>query len=206
MTTWIILRAAGIGSYLALWLAVAWGLIASTSLVTKRVSKPTSTLFHGVVASAGLALLVIHLGGLLVDAFMPFKALDLLVPMRTTYRPVAVALGILAMYGMVIVLASSWTRKRLGTKVWRAIHLLSVPIFTLALAHGVFAGSDTSRPWMFAMYVVTGLITLFLVIVRGLTYGYRPPRAERPERAKRPEQAEPAKEQSSPSARSASVG
>ncbi len=156
MTTWIILRAAGIGSYLALWLAVSWGLIASTSLVTKRVSKPTSTLFHGVVASAGLALLLIHLGGLLVDAFMPFTALDLLVPMRTTYRPFAVALGIMAMYGMVVVLASSWARKRLGTKAWRAIHLLSVPTFTLALAHGVFAGSDSSRPWMFAIYVVTG--------------------------------------------------
>ncbi len=64
------------------WLAVDWGLIATTSLVTKRVSKPTSTLFHGVVASAGLALLVIHLGGLLVDRFMPFGPLDLLIPMR----------------------------------------------------------------------------------------------------------------------------
>ena len=184
MTTWIVLRAAGIGSYIALWLAVTWGLIASTSLVTKRVSKPTSTLFHGVVASAGLALLLIHLGGLLIDTFMPFTTLDVLVPMRTTYRPVAVALGITAMYGMVGVLASSWARKRLGTKVWRAIHLLSVPTFTLALAHGVFAGSDSSSPWMFAIYVATGLTTLFLVIVRGLTFGFRPPRPERAERVK----------------------
>jgi sulfoxide reductase heme-binding subunit YedZ len=186
VTTWIILRAAGIGAYVALWLAVSWGLIASTSLVTKRVSKPTSTLFHGVVASAGLALLLIHLGGLLVDTSIPFTTLDLLVPMRTTYRPFAVALGIEATYGMVVVLASSWARKRLGTKTWRAIHLLSVPTFTLALAHGVFAGSDSSRPWMFAIYVATGLVTLFLVIVRGLSYGYRPPRPERPTNAPQP--------------------
>jgi methionine sulfoxide reductase heme-binding subunit len=180
MTTWIILRAAGIGSYIALWLAVDWGLIASTSLVTKRVSKPTSTLFHGVVASAGLALLVIHLGGLLVDKFMPFGPLDLLIPMRATYRTLAVSFGVFAMYAMVLILVTSWIRKRLGTKLWRAIHLLAIPTFTLALAHGVFAGTDSSRPWMFAIYVVTGLLTLFLVIVRGLTYGYRPPRAERP--------------------------
>ena len=198
MTTWVLLRAAGIGSYVALWLAVTWGLIASTSLVTKRVSKVTSTLFHGVVASAGLALLLIHLGGLLVDTFMPFGAVDLLVPMRTSYRPFAVALGIAAMYGMVVILASSWARKRLGTKAWRAIHLLSVPTFTLALAHGVFAGSDSSRPWMFATYVVTGLITLFLVIVRGLTFGYRPPRPERAEGTKEP--------RSSPSVQRAPTG
>jgi sulfoxide reductase heme-binding subunit YedZ len=186
MNAWIILRAAGIGSYIALWLAVDWGLIATTSLVTKRVSKPTSTLFHGVVASAGLALLVIHLGGLLVDRFMPFGLLDLLIPLRAGYRTLAVSFGVIAMYAMVLILVTSWVRKRLGTKVWRAIHLLAIPTFTMALAHGVFAGTDSSRPWMFAIYVVTGLLTLFLVIVRGLTYGYRPPRAEPVERAARP--------------------
>lgn len=180
MNTWIILRAAGIGSYIALWLAVDWGLIATTSLVTKRVSKPTSTLFHGVVASAGLALLAIHLGGLLVDRFMPFGLLDLVIPMRAGYRTLAVSFGVFAMYAMVLILVTSWIRKRLSTKLWRAIHLLAIPTFTLALAHGVFAGTDSSRPWMFAIYVATGLLTLFLVIVRGLTYGYRPPRGERP--------------------------
>jgi methionine sulfoxide reductase heme-binding subunit len=180
VNTWIILRAAGIGSYIALWLAVDWGLISTTSLVTKRVSKPTSILFHGVVASAGLALLVIHLGGLLIDRFVPFGPLDLLIPMHAAYRTLAVTFGVLAMYGMVLVLVTSWIRKRLGTKLWRAIHLLAIPIFTLALAHGVFAGTDSSRPWMFAIYVMTGLSTLFLLIVRGLTIGYRPPRAERP--------------------------
>lgn len=185
MNTWIILRAAGIGSYIALWLAVDWGLIATTSLVTKRVSKPTSTLFHGVVASAGLALLAIHLVGLLLDRFMPFGPLDLLIPMRAGYRALAVSFGVLAMYAMVVVLVSSWIRKRLGTKVWRAIHVLAIPTFTMALAHGVFAGTDSSRPWMFAIYVATGLLTLFLLIVRGLTYGYRPPRAERPAREAR---------------------
>ncbi len=186
MTTWIILRAAGIGSYIALWLAVAWGLISTTSLVTKRVSKPTSTLFHGVVASAGLALLVIHLAGLLVDRFMPFGFLDLVIPLRAGYRTLAVSFGVLAMYAMVLILVTSWVRKRLSTKLWRTIHLLAIPAFTLALAHGVFAGTDSSRPWMFAIYVVTGLVTLFLVIVRGLTYGYRPPRAERPAKAGAP--------------------
>ena len=179
MTTWIMLRAAGIGSYIALWLAVSWGLIASTSLVTKRVSKPTSVMFHAVVGSAGLALLLVHLGGLLMDRFVPFGPLDLLIPMRATYHTAAVAFGIVAMYAVVVVLVSSWVRKHLTTKLWRTLHLLAVPAFALALAHGALAGSDSSRPWMFAVYVGTGLTTLFLVIVRGLTHGYRPPRETR---------------------------
>jgi cytochrome b561 len=177
VTTWIVLRAAGIGAYVALFLSVAWGLLGTTGLVTKRVSKPSANTFHGVVAAAGFVLLLVHIAGLLVDRFVPFAIWDVVIPLRSSFRPIAVAAGILAMYGMAIVLASSWARKRVGTTWWRRLHQLSVPIFTLALVHGVFAGSDTDRPWMFWLYAATGVTTLFLVIVRGLTAGYRPPRA-----------------------------
>ncbi len=185
MTNWILLRAAGIGAYLMLFLSVGWGLLATTSIVTKRVSKPTSTLFHQFVATVGVVLLGVHMALLVIDRFMPFKPLDVLLPMHTTFRPWATTAGVLAMYGVVTVLVSSWLRKPLGTKAWRAVHLIAVPAFTLALAHGVFAGSDTERWWMWGMYAVTGLFVVFLVIVRGLSYGYRPPRPEPPARAAR---------------------
>ena len=190
MTNWVLLRAAGMGAYLMLFLAVAWGLVATTSVVTKRISKQSSNLFHQFVATTGLALLVVHMLLLVIDDFMPFAPLDLLVPMRSGYRPVSIALGIVAMYATVVIVVTSWLRKPIGTKLWRAIHLLAVPSFALTLGHGVFAGTDTNRLWMFAMYAVTGLAVLFLVVVRSLTHGYRPPRPERPERpAKRAERA-----------------
>jgi len=176
MTTWIVLRAAGVGAYVALFLSVAWGLLSATALVTKRVSKPSANAFHGVVATAGMVLLMVHVGGLLVDRFVPFGIWDVAIPMRSSYRPVAIAAGIIATYGMVVVLASSWMRRRIGTTWWRRMHRLAVPVFILALLHGVFSGSDTERPWMYWLYVTTGLTTLFLVIVRGLTAGYRPAR------------------------------
>jgi len=183
---WDVLRAAGVAAYLALFLSVAWGLVSSTSLVNKRISKPASTAFHATVASAGLAFLAIHLGGLFVDRFMPFGVAELLIPMRSTYHPIPVAFGIIAMYGMVVVLVSSWARKRVGTVWWRRLHLLAVPIFTLSLLHGLFAGTDSARPWMFTIYAVSGCVVLFMLIVRGLTYGYRPPRADPAERPARP--------------------
>ncbi|MEO8477172.1 MAG: ferric reductase-like transmembrane domain-containing protein [Actinomycetota bacterium] len=185
MTTWILLRAAGVGAYLMLFMSVAWGLIATTSIVTKRVSKPAANLFHQFTATTGLVLLVVHLGFLLIDAYMPFQVLDLLVPMRSTFRPLAIAAGVIAMYAVVAVMVSSWMRKQLSTKVWRGIHLLAVPSFTLALAHGVFAGTDTERWWMWAVYALTGMLVVFLVLVRGLSYGYRAPRPAPPERAAR---------------------
>ena len=183
MTMWILLRAAGIGAYVALWLSVAWGLVATTGVVKKRVSKPSANAFHGFVATTGLVLLGVHLALLLFDRYMPFTMPDVLIPMRSTFRPWAIAAGIVAMYGMVLVIVSSWSRSRLRSRLWRAIHLVSVPAFVMALLHGVFAGTDTERPWMFVLYAATGVITFFLVVVRGLTADYRPPRPAPPVRA-----------------------
>jgi hypothetical protein len=175
---WLLTRSAGIGAYLMLYLAVVWGLLATTSLVTRRVAKRSSTAFHAFVASAGLFLLALHLTGLLLDRYLPFDPLDLVIPFHATFRPFALALGIVAMFATVIVLASSWTRKLLRPAVWRAIHLLAVPAFAMALLHGLLAGSDSARPGMTILYGTTGLSVLFLVVVRGLTA--RPPRSARP--------------------------
>ena len=184
MTTWIVLRAAGIGAYVMLFLSVAWGLVATTGALGKRVSKATATTVHQLLATTGFVLLGVHLGGLLVDAFMPFGPAQILVPGRSTFKSIPVAIGIVAMYAMVFVIVSSWMRKRIGTRWWRRSHLLAVPTFILSMVHGVFTGTDTVRPVMWWTYVATGLITLFLLVVRGLTAGFRPARAAAPERAR----------------------
>ncbi len=182
MTTWVLLRAAGIGAYLMVFLSVAWGLVSTTGALGRRVSKASATSIHQFVATCGLFLLAIHLGGLLVDSFMPFGVKDVLIPGVSSYRPIATAFGVIAMYAMVFVLVTSWMRKKIGTKWWRRSHLVAVPMFVMSMVHGVFSGSDTTRPWMWWTYVATGSIAVFLVVLRGLTAGYRPERAERPAR------------------------
>lgn len=177
MTTWVILRAAGIGAYLMVFLSVAWGLVSTTGALGRMVSKASAVTIHRFVATCGLLLLAIHVGGLLVDSFMPFGVADVTIPGVGSYRPVATAFGVIAMYASVVVVVTSWMRRRIGTTWWRRAHQLAVPAFVASMAHGVFAGSDTTRPWTWWMYVATGLIVVFLVLVRGLTAGYRPRRS-----------------------------
>ena len=173
MIMWNIIRAAGIGAYLMLWASVTWGLVATTSLFGKRVPKATSVALHQAFSTLGLLLLVTHLGVLLADSFMPFAWLDLLIPLRATYRPVGVALGIGAMMLMAVVLLTSWFRKQLKPTWWRRFHALSVPAFSLALAHGFMTGTDSPRPTMFWFYLATTGILLFVVLVRAMTVGLR---------------------------------
>ena len=108
---------------------------------------------------------------------MHFGPEEVLVPGASSYRPIAVALGIIGMYGTVLVLVSSWVRRHYSPKVWRALHIAAVPAFILAMLHGIFAGADTTRRWMFLMYMLTASVVVFLLILRGLTVGLRPARA-----------------------------
>ena len=186
MSTWTIIRAAGVGAYLMLFASVAWGLASTTAPLGKRFSKASASALHQTMSTVGLVLLGLHLVALFADTFMPFSIAELTIPMASEYRPVAVAFGIVAMYATVFVIVASWMRSRIGTTWWRRTHLLAVPTFALSLVHGVFSGTDSREPWMFWIYVVTGLFVLFLVVVRGLTAGYRPSRAPPPEPRVRP--------------------
>ena len=181
MNTWILLRAAGIGSYLMLFLSIAWGLVATTSVVTKRISKPSANLFHAFVATTGLALLGVHLGLLLIDEFMPFsfarphRADGVGVSRRSRSRPAS---------SRCTRSWSSWCRRGCASRSARrgggaCTSSPCRPSRSRSL-HGVFAGTDTERPWMFAIYAITGLLVVFLTLVRAFTYGYRPPRPAPP--------------------------
>lgn len=183
MTTWIMLRAVGIASYLLLFGSVVWGLAGTTSVFGKRIAKATSVAIHQFMSTVALVLLLGHIVGLLIDEFVPFAPLQVVLPMTSSYRPIAVSLGVIAMYLVVVVAGTSWLRKWIRTSVWRALHLLAVPAFALALVHGLLAGSDSTSPWLFWVYVATGGIVFFLVVLRGFTVGLRRERAAAPARA-----------------------
>src|SRR5581483_2026018 len=71
----------------------------------------------------------------------------------STYRPVAVALGILAAELMAVVYWSFSWRRRIGVRNWRRLHWLTYAVFAGATVHGLIAGSDTGRGWATALYV-----------------------------------------------------
>ena len=181
MLTWNVIRASGIGAFLMLWASVTWGLVSTTSVFGKKASKQTTIALHQAFSTSGLLLLATHIVALVLDSFMPFSWLDVLIPLRSTFRPLGVAFGIGAMSVMLLgVLSTSWGRKLIGTTWWRRTHSLSVPAYSLALVHGLMTGTDTPRPAMFWVYVASAGIVLFLLILRALTVGQRPQRAAVP--------------------------
>lgn len=165
---WVTSRAAGVTAFLALTLDVVFGLFVSTGAADRWIPRARSVDVHRWLSTVGLAMTGVHAFALLGDRFVRFDMLAVLVPFLSSYRAVAVALGVLAAYGAVLVHASFSWRKQLGAKTWRKLHYLSFFVFAAALVHGLFAGSDSSATGMQAMYVssatVVGVLGLYRVV------------------------------------------
>lgn len=159
---WITSRAAGVTAFLALSLDVAFGLFVSTGAADRLLPRARALEAHRWLSAATLTMTALHAGALLGDRVVRFDVLDVLVPLLSAYRPIAVGLGLLAAYLAVALHQSFAWRKELGGKLWRTLHYASFAAYAAALLHGVLAGTDSGALW--AMYlgsaVVIGALTL----------------------------------------------
>lgn len=109
-------------------------------------------------------LVIFHLLTLMADPLIPFGIINIVIPRDEPYRPLAVDLGVLALWTMVLILASSWLKRHLPYRFWRLLHFLSFATFALVTLHGLLAGSDSGTLWMKAIYAgaaaIVGILTL----------------------------------------------
>ena len=55
-------------------------------------------------------------------------------------------------HGLVLISTSFYVKRWIGQRAWRAIHFGSIGVFAASLVHGIWAGTDSSRPMMIGLY------------------------------------------------------
>lgn len=163
---WVASRSAALVAYLALTLDVVFGLFLSTGAADRFIARARSMELHRWLSGVAIAMTAVHGLALVFDPTVRFDVLDVAVPFVSTYRPLAVGLGILALYALYVVRESFVWRARLGVRAWRRLHMLAFAAFVMATAHGIFAGSDTQRPWMRALYIGAVAVVAWLTAYR----------------------------------------
>ena len=163
LIVWYAIRIAGILAYITMWLTVCAGLCISGGLFPKwgAVLMPVHQL-----ADLALSLGLLHAALLLGDRYAGFTPESLVIPFRSTYEPFWTGFGILALYLGAIVFWSVDVRPKIGYARWRQIHYLAFVVYVLALAHGLFAGTDRETAPMRLMYVATGGAVIALGVLR----------------------------------------
>ena len=100
---WYVSRSTGIVAWGLLLASMLWGVLHATRIL-KRWVRPWWLLgVHRFLGGLAVAFVLVHLGALVADNFTSFGAVELLVPFASAWKPLAVALGIVAFYVMVAV-------------------------------------------------------------------------------------------------------
>ncbi|MGZ9585173.1 ferric reductase-like transmembrane domain-containing protein [Paenibacillus marinisediminis] len=164
-STWSVIKAAGISSYLMLFISVIMGTFGYSKLVPAKY-RSLLLFFHQWTGWFGFLLGVLHGTVLLIDTYEPFTITELLIPFYSHYKSAGTGLGILALYIYVAVLVTSDWMKMFGKKVWRTVHYFPFVAYILSLLHGLLVGSDSSQTAMQMIYAVTGILFIVVMVVR----------------------------------------
>jgi len=148
---WYAARAAGIVAYVLLSLVVCLGLAMAGKAPTRRWPKFTQEGIHRVGGLMVGTFIAIHIATIAADAYLPFKPVELLVPLASHYRAVWLGLGICAAELLLALAITNRLRKRLEHKTWRTIHYLNFAVWSAATLHSIGIGTDRSAPWMIAI-------------------------------------------------------
>ncbi len=166
MPAWTLARASGFASYLLMLVLVLMGLVLSHPRLS-RVRRPrrlTQLRIHVALAVFTLAFTAIHIVVLATDPWAHVGWRGAFVPQASEYRPVAVTMGVVAMWATIITVVTAALAGRVFGRIWWAVHKVAATIFVLVWLHGLYAGSDSPTTLWF--YLVTGATALVLALSR----------------------------------------
>lgn len=176
---WYLARASGIVGWLMLTATVIWGILTPAKLFANQ--RPAWFVdLHRWLAGLTIGFVAIHLGALMADSYVTFDLVDLFIPFASEWKPIPVALGVLATWLLIVLQATSLAMKRLARPIWRRIHLTSYLAFFLTSLHGTLAGTDATN----ILYQTTSMAALaaviFTTLFRIMTRRKRPVPTRRP--------------------------
>jgi DMSO/TMAO reductase YedYZ heme-binding membrane subunit len=174
---WYVIRAAGLTAAGLIVLLMLSGIGQVTGITYRYIEPIKAWAIHKALAIALCVSIALHIGFLLIDHYIHFSLLQLFVPFLSTYNNkttllglslgwAAVAFGILAMYGVAIIVASSLGWIDTKKKTWRKLHYLSYVVALFVFIHALLAGSDLEYGVFRAAWMLLGLIVLIGIVMR----------------------------------------
>lgn len=172
---WYVVRAAGFIAAGLIVLLMLSGIGQVTGYTYRFLEPVKAWAVHKTLAIALVISIGVHIGFLLLDHFVPFSLTQLLVPFASRYNNgtqllgiplggLAVALGVLAMYGVIVIVLSSlgWINTR--RQRWHKLHYISYVVMFFVILHALYTGSDLKyglfREAWIGLAAVVGLAVL----------------------------------------------
>lgn len=145
---WFATRGSGIVSLILFSGVACLGLLAVARAQSPNWPRFLTVGLHRNLALLSVAFVALHVVTAILDPFTSLGVAAAVIPLASSYRPVAVALGVISVDLTLAVVITSLLRERIGQRTWRAVHWAAYGAWPLAVAHCLTAGSDALSLWM----------------------------------------------------------
>jgi methionine sulfoxide reductase heme-binding subunit len=163
---WLASRASGIVALALITTSVIVGLLMSAKLVRRRGAGARLRRVHESTTLTGLVAGAVHGLTLIGDAWLHPGIRGVVVPFALSYRPLFTGLGIIGGYLAAILGLSFYVRRRIGARLWRRLHRLTVIAYALSVIHALGSGTDASLPWLRVPVLLTAAVAAGLFAIR----------------------------------------
>lgn len=173
---WYVTRISGIVAAVSLILLMLSGIGFITGDAFNFFEPITGWASHRALGlSFGFAV-ILHVGALYFDNFVPFSIMDLLVPFYSDYKPVTIlgynvgslfiAEGVISLYLVAFITITSllWVEKK--PYLWKLVHLLSYMVIIMIFVHALYLGTDFASGILRYLWIAIGVFMLYAMIVR----------------------------------------
>jgi predicted ferric reductase len=162
---WYISRAAGLMGFIFLWLTIFLGLSIRNPILKKIIQPVYSFNFHCFIAAMSVFWALIHGTSFLFHGNFSLKLSEIFIPfysktalVNTNY----LALGIMALYMLVIMTVTSYLRSHLKHWLWRVLHFFNPLAFLFVVVHGYMIGTDMKNIYIGGAFLTSAGILVLL--------------------------------------------
>jgi DMSO/TMAO reductase YedYZ heme-binding membrane subunit len=145
---------------------------------------------HNWTAYVALTIASIHPVIILFSSTAKFTLLDILYPVHAPKQPWINVLGALALYALAFVVLTSYFRRELGRRTWKALHFTAYGVASLFFVHGILTDpklKDAPIDFFDGEKVYVELCLLLVMVAVGCRVRWQlrqpPPRVHRPKPA-----------------------
>ena len=181
---------AGLGAIGLLTLNILIGLLLATKYnpVRRWPHRRINTVkIHNYTGYAALVLVLLHPALLLLPNRVDFHLIDLVYPMNAPKQPWINSAGAAAAYLLLVAIATSYFRFRMGRRWWKRIHFTTYALFPLYAVHSILtdpALKDRNIDYLDGEKVYVELCVLAVVVAIGARWRWQ--RHQPPARIHRP--------------------
>ncbi len=144
---WYLGRGTGIVALVLFTLTVVLGIVTRSGRTGAGLSRFGVAELHRTASLTGVGLLAIHIGTLLFDPYAQLRWVDTVLPFLAAQRPLWQGIGTLAVDLLVVLVATSLLRHRIGVRAFKAVHWTAYALWPMAVLHGLGMGSDAATGW-----------------------------------------------------------